>query len=228
MGDIMKGFVLRIGNKTGAVRLPRIKRPQLSVREMISRYGLRSIFVILFILGLILGAVCSRSFDSGLFERLDFLFISNIEARLAMTSFDIFLSCFVSYFLFIFLLFLFSLSAWGFMTAPALSVFKGFSVGLSSAFIFAAYKASGIGFFILTVLPGAALFLFALVRYSCVCFRLSLDYARLTVFGYEDASALRGRLRRSVSSSLTAFIISSGCAVLDTLMWTLFAGRFHF
>ena len=219
---------MRLGGRKRTIRLPSVKRPKMSVKELISRYGLQALFIALFLLGLAVGAACSRSFDSELFERLDILFVTNIEARLEMSAFGIFCSCFVSYFLFIFLLFLFSLSAWGFVSAPVLSVFKGFSVGLSSAFIFAAYRLSGIGFFILIVLPGAAMFLFALVRYSCVCFRLSLRYARLTVFGIDGSQALRAELKRFLRDSLFAFVFSAFCAVADMLMWIMFADKFHF
>lgn len=224
----MKGFVMRLGSSRRAIRLPALRRPALSARELVSRYGAQTFFVSLFLIGAAVGAACAGGVDAGLFDRLDFLFVTNIRARLEMSAFGIFSSCFVSYFLFIFLLFLFSLSAWGFVSAPALSVFKGFSVGLSSALICSAYGFAGVGFFILIVLPGAVLFLFALVRYSCVCFRLSLRYARLTVFGHDSSPDLRPMLRRFLRESLFAFVFSACCAVADMLMWVVFADKFHF
>ena len=223
----MKGFVFRFGAKRAA-RLPSARRAALSVRGFIRRRGAQSFFAVLFFMGLAVGAACGGSFDDDILDRLDYLFVTNISARLSMSAFGIFSSCFVSYFVFIFALFLFALSAWGFVCAPLLSVFKGFSVGISSAFIFAEYRASGIGFYILVVLPGAVMFLFTLIRYSRESFRLSLEYARLSVFGRDKAVGLYADIRAFLKKSLLALLFSGGCAVADMLLWVLFADKFHF
>ena len=224
----MKGFVFHLSNRTRPIRLSAVGHRVKSLRAAVSRYGVQALFSSLFVMGLIVGAACSRSFDKELLERLDFLFISNVEARLQMSAFDIFLSCFVSYFLFIFLLFLFALSAWGLFAIPLLPVAKGFSVGLSSAFIFASYKASGIGFYILIILPGVALFLFDLVRYSRDSLRFSLQFLRLCFYPDEHDFIRRSSVVSFLKRSVIAFLYSIGCAVTDMLLWVLFANHFHF
>lgn len=224
----MKGFVLHLKNRSKAIRLPSVGSGVRSLRSLVSRYGLRVLIASLFLMGLIVGAVCSRSFDKALFERLDFLFVTNVEARLQMSAFGIFCSCFVSYFVFIFLLFLFALSVWGFAAAPVLSVIKGFSVGLSSAFIFALYHMSGIGFYILVILPGTVLFLFALVRYSQESIQLSLCWMRMCLFGCSRSQVSADRIKSFMKKSVVAFLYSCACAVMDMLLWVLFAGHFHF
>lgn len=223
----MKGIVFHFGKKSKTVRLPG-GGGVLSVRSLFSHYGLPAFLVTLFLLGLAVGAACSRGMSEDIAKRLDFLFVTNIAARGEMTGFQIFLSCFVPYFIFVFLVFLFAFSAWGFITIPMLSAFRGFSVGLSSAVVFAAYKMSGIGFFILIVLPGTVLFLFSFIRYSRDCFRLSMRYARLTVFGADKTPSLNVDIRAFLKKSVFAFVISGACSVVDMLLWVLFADKFHF
>lgn len=224
----MKGFVLHIPGRQRGIRLPSLRRTILSPRAVMKNYGVQAFLVTLFILGLVVGAAGSRGFDTVMTERLDFLFVTNIRARLGMTAFEIFASCFVSYFLFILLLFLCAFSAWGFCAAPLLTVFKGFSVGLCSAFLFASYKGSGIGFYILIILPGTVCFLFTLIRYTRESIRLSLCFCRLCLFGTERAPVHDAAVRLFLRKSLFAFLLSCACAVLDMTLWALFAEQFHF
>ena len=223
----MKGIVFHFGKKSRTVRLPG-SGGEMPLRSLFSHYGIPAFLVTLFLMGLAVGAACSRGMSAQAAERLDFLFVTNIAARGAMSGFGIFLSCFVPYFLFVFLVFLFAFSAWGFITIPMLSAFRGFSVGLSSAVIFAAYRMAGIGFFILIILPGTVLFLFSFIRYSRDCFRLSVRYARLTVFGADKTPALSVDIRSFLKKSLFAFVFSGACSVADMLLWVLFADKFHF
>ena len=222
----MKGVVFNFRNNKRVLKLPRIKKPSLSFGELISRYGIQALFFALFFMGLCVGAASGRSFDKELCLKLDFLFVTNIEARLSMSAFEVFLACFVSYFLFIFALFLFALSSWGFTAVPLLCVFKGFSVGLSSAFLFSAYSSAGIGFYIVVVLPGTVGFLFTLIRYSRVSMMLSLDFMRISVFE-DHVQRLRGKLKAFLISSLLALLYSGACAVADMLLWVLLADKFN-
>jgi len=224
----MKGFVLTFRNRQKTIRLPSVKHPNLSLKRTVTKFGFQTVFFILFLMGLAVGAAGSKGVDFALGQKLDFLFITNIEARLEMSAFEIFLSCFVSYFLFIFAAFLCALSAWGFTAIPLLAVIKGFSVGLSSAVIFAFYKVSGIGFYILIILPGTVLFLFTMVMYAKAAFRLSMRFMRISLFGYEKEPDLSVGLRSFLKKSAYAFLSSGACAVLDMLLWILFANHFDF
>ncbi len=224
----MKGIVFTFRNKQKTIRLPAVKRPRLTIKGIASKFGFQTVFVILFLLGLAVGAAGSRGVDDTLGQKLDFLFITNIEARLEMSAFEIFLSCFASYFLFIFAAFLCALSAWGFTAIPLLAIVKGFSVGLSSAVIFAFYKVSGIGFYILIVLPGTVLFLFTLVVYAKASFRLSIRFMRLSLFGCDKEPTLSQGLKTYLKKSAFAFLSSGACAVLDMLLWISFANHFDF
>lgn len=223
----MKGFVFHFGSRSKTIRLP-LRGGAASLKAFFAGYGVSSFLIALFVMGLIVGAACSGGMSDAAADRLDFLFITNIAARSDMSGFAIFLSCFVPYFVFVFAAFLFAFSAWGFVTVPVLSAFRGLSVGLSSAIIFSAYKMAGVGFFILIVLPGTVFFLFTFIRYSCACFQLSLRYARLTVFGAEKTLPLSADIKAFLKKSVFAFVFSGACSVVDMLLWVLFADKFHF
>ena len=224
----MKGFVLHFNSNKKIFRLPDLKKRRLDLRRLVSRFGMQAFFSALFLIGLVVGAASSKSFDKNTFDKLDLLFVTNIEARLEMSVVDIFISCFVSYFLFILCAFLSAVSAWGFAAVPLLCALKGFTVGLSTAFIFSLYKISGIGFYILVVLPGTVLFLLTLIKYCSAAFGMSLRFFRLSVFGIDREPELNSSLKRFLRKSLFAFLSSGACAALDMLLWILFAGKFDF
>ena len=224
----MKGFVFTFRNNRKALRLPDMKQRGYDVRQLMSRYGIQFSFAAAFLIGLIVGAATGRGFRQEVFEKLDLLFITNIDARMKMSVFDIFISCFVSYFLFIFCVFLSALSVWGFTTVPLLSALKGFTVGLSSAFIFSRYQLSGIGFYILVVLPGTVLFLFALIRYATQGFRMSVCFLRQSMFGSEPDPELKKHLKRFIKQTMFALLSVGACAVTDMILWILFANKFQF
>ncbi len=224
----MKGFVFTFRNNQKALHLPDIRKSGTDLKQLLSRFGIQTVFSVLFLLGLTVGAASGRSFSSETFEKLDMLFVTNIDARMQMSVFDIFVSCFVSYFIFIFCIFLSSFSAWGIATIPLLSALKGFTVGLSTAFIFSRYQLSGIGFYILVVLPGAVLFLFTLIRYATYGFRLSGRYLRMTMFGTERVPDFRKHMKSFVKKTIFSLLSVCGCAVTDMILWILFANKFQF
>lgn len=225
---MMKGFVwnIRRNMRVRPLRLPRPGLRRADIRTFVSRYALRVTLFALFGCGLVVGAMYSKSADDILLSRLDFLFATNLSDRMDMSTFEIFSSCMVSYLVFTLTVFLMGLSSWGYAALPFLSLFKGFSVGLSSTVVFLSYKAMGIGFYILVLLPGTTLFLLGFINYSAASFRLSWRYFRLTV-ATSDVG-ISPYIRQYMVSSLTALLFSLGAALTDMLLWVLFAHLFEF
>ena len=224
----MKVIVFHFRKNKHILRIPSIGSAKTSVKRYLSRYGLQVFFMALFMLGLVIGASFYRNYDKSIFDKLDLLFLSNIRSRLDMTAFEIFISCFASYFLFVFAAFLCAFSVWGFSALPIVALFRGFAVGLSSAFIFALYKMSGIGFYILVVLPGTVLFLLTMISYFTRAFGLSLRFNRLSVLGNNDTGGIKPAIRFFLKKSLMVFFYTGGCAVVDMLLWILFTDKFKF
>ena len=224
----MKGIVFHFNSNKKFLRLPDIKERSRGFKSLVSRFGMQTVLAVLFVLGLVIGAASSKSFDKEVLDRLDLLFVTNLDSRMGMSVVDIFIACFVSYFLFILCVFLAAASVWGFAAIPLLAALKGFTVGVSTAFIFSLYKLPGIGFYILVVLPGTVLFLFTYIRYSTESFRMSLRYFKLSVFGADREPGLARSLKRFLKRTLFAFLASGVCSAVDMILWILFAGKFDF
>ena len=224
----MKGFVFTVRNNRDRFCLPDLSGHFRHIRSILKKYGLQAVLALLFLFGTVVGAASARSVSRDVVDQMDLLFVTNISARLDMNFPQIFLSCFVSYFLFAFGAFLCGISVWGFAAVPLLSAFKGFTVGLSSGFIFSQYRMSGFGFYILVILPGTLLFLSVLLHYSAHCFRLSRRYAGLSLLGSDREPELRSHLKRFLNKSLLVLLSVIACAVTDMLLWMLFANKFQF
>ena len=208
----MKGIVFQLRRN---LRLPTVRKPKLSLKEYLQKRGVFLFFFLMFLVGLITGAAYSKHADVDLFDRLDFLFSTNLTERAQMSSFEIFATCFGSDFLLTLIVFLMGMSVWGSGAIPLVTVFKGFSVGLSSSFIFSLYRTSGIGFYILVLLPGTVMFLLSLIYYSKESFSLSLRYIRLTVFGSVKEPYLSRYIKTFFLKSLIALFLCAGCALID-------------
>lgn len=223
----MKGIVFSFK------RSPSFKRRKRGVSSIdfgyiIRRYGIALIFVFLLLLGLALGAFYAHKTDSDLLKSLDFLFTTNLEARLEKGALGTFCACFASDFIFLLSVYLLGLAPWGLPFELFVVMFKGFGTGLTAAYLLIINGLSGVGFYLLVLLPGTFLFCIALVNFSSYAFEFSRKMF-LTVVG-KDApdQPLRERTFRYSTQFFSALIMTFCAALLDTVLWTLFAGAFNF
>ena len=117
----MKGIVLSLG-------LPR-KRRIPDIRLILKRHGITLLLASLLLAGLVLGVVYSRCADKSTLQSLDFLFTTNLDARLSQGVIGIFCACFASDFLFLLGVYLLGIAAWGIPFIAALLCFKGLRHG---------------------------------------------------------------------------------------------------
>lgn len=199
----------------------------VSLKQLFSLYGLQILFVIIFILGVILGSFSYRNINNDVLKKLDFLFLSNLESRLELLSFDLFCSSFASAFLFILAAFLLSFTAWGMFALPFLCAFRGFGVGLSSAYLFSQYHITGIGFYILVVLPGTVLFLFAFIMALKEAFSQSVYLLRSYFSSTYDAQLLR-RTKTYLFRNCVILIFTAFSAIVDMILFLVFSDMFKF
>lgn len=218
----MKGIVLSLG-------LPNRQRLRVpDLRRLMKRYGIYILFAALLTGGLTLGVIYARNADAQTLRSLDFLFTTNLDARLGQGPFGIFCACFASDFLFLLCCYLFGIAAWGIPFLMALIAFKGFGTGVTAGFLCLSHSLSGAGFYLLVLLPGTFLFCVTLVRFGAGAFRYSkrafcglLQKAAPVLTPRQDFFSFSSRF---LSALLTTFFAS----LLDTLLWTLFAGTFQF
>ena len=192
------------------------------------KHGVHTFFVIMLLAGLALGTVYSSVAQQSFLDSIDFLFLTNLEARMSQSMVDTFCSCFASDFLFLIIVFLLGLAPWGIPILPIIIIFRGFGTGLTAGYLSTVYSFQGGLFYLFVILPGAFLFCMSLVNLSSNSFYISKQILFHTISKKETQTGLRkyvtGYIVACTSSLMMAFLAS----VLDTVLWILFAGNFNF
>ncbi len=223
----MKGIIFSFkkpeskSKRSGRVNLTYIK-------YVFKRYGIKLMFVILLFFGLAFGSVYAKNADSQFVSSLDFLFTTNFDVRLSQNFIGTFCACFASDFIFLFAIYLLGLSPWGVPIMALVVMFKGFGVGITAGYLFITNSLSGVGFYLLVLLPGTFLFCVALILFSNSAFVFSKQMFFATVSKKTPKTALRNGFLFLNSRFLTALIMTFCTSLLDTALWTLFAGSFKF
>ena len=218
----MKGIVLSVKH-TG--------RTGDSARRVLSvLFGNRALlaFAAALLCGMVLGVCFAVSAGESMSSSLDFLFMTNLTARLNQSVFGTFCACFASDFLFLLGVYLLGFAPWGVPFVCAAILFKGFGTGLAAGHLASAYSLSGVGFYLLIMLPGTFLFCLSLVKFSVCAFDYSKNIFLLTVKKSTAAVFERQRAAEYSARFLSALIITFLAATVDTALWSLFAGTFNF
>lgn len=223
----MKGIVFSFNRKKREKKkLPQISLPDF--RYIFRRYGVTLVFLLLILLGMVLGALYARSAESDTLDSLDFLFTTNLDARLSQSPLGTFCACFASDFIFLISVYLFGTAPWGLPLELVTVLFKGFGIGITAAYLFISYGLSGMGFYLLVLLPGTFLFCLALAFFSTSAFEFSKRMFIIAVSKKASSVPVRGSLLHLSSRLLTALIITFAASLVDTFLWSMFAGAFKF
>lgn len=197
------------------------------VRFFIRRYSVVLIFVSAFLTGLVFGSIYASKADKQMLDSLDFLFTTNLDARLGQNAVSTFCACFASDFIFLTVVFLLGLAPWGIPFLPFVSAFKGFGTGLTAAYLIVTYSLKGAGFYLLVVLPGTFLFCLALVKLSAYAFEFKTDVFQLNR-SFSSNKFFENEVIDFCSRSVSALIMTFCSTLLDTALWCLFSGAFNF
>ncbi len=182
------------------------------------------VFLGLFLIaGLILGVIFIRNADYSLLKTLDFVFFSNVKARSALPV----LSIFVSSFLFLLFCFLCGLSIWGAYCVPLAPLFRGFGMGITAGYLYAAYGFQGFLFHLAVILPGAFICLIAILIAS----RESMLFSKKIHLGRKTEEQ-EAQPKNNVRHFFIRFSILTGIliigALVDVLTTVCFSGLFVF
>ncbi len=173
--------------------------------------------------GMALGAVYARSAGYETLERLDFLFAGNFKSRTTQPFLMVFSASFASSFCFILACFLGGLSIWGAFFIPAVLAFRGFGLGLTSGYLYAAYGWKGVLYNLAVVLPGAFVCCLSILAASAEGIRFS----RLVASGKTHAGGKSG-IRSYILRFGAVLAIACAGALLDLLFSVCFGGLFSF
>lgn len=222
----MKGVVFSF--KKSALKKSRRNITVSDIRYFLKRYGIKVVFVILLLFGLAGGSVYAQNADATMLDSLDFLFTTNLEARLSQNAAGTFCACFASDFIFLFAILLLGFAPWGILFMPFAVLFKGFGTGLTAGYLFLSNSVKGIGFYLLVLLPGTFLFCTSLALFSSSAFYFSKHMFLQTISKTLPKHPARQRTMEFCSRFMSALIMTFCAALLDTILWTLFAGAFNF
>lgn len=186
------------------------------------------VFLGLFLIaGLILGVIFIRNADYSLLKTLDFVFFSNVKARSALPVLSIFVASLASSFLFLLFCFLCGLSIWGAYCVPLAPLFRGFGMGITAGYLYAAYGFQGFLFHLAVILPGAFICLIAILIASreSMLFSKKIHLGRKTE---EQETQPKNNVRHFfIRFSILTGILIIG-ALVDVLTTVCFSGLFVF
>ena len=186
------------------------------------------VFLGLFLIaGLILGVIFIRNADYSLLKTLDFVFFSNVKARSALPVLSIFVASLASSFLFLLFCFLCGLSIWGAYCVPLAPLFRGFGMGITAGYLYAAYGFQGFLFHLAVILPGAFICLIAILIAS----RESMLFTKKIHLGRKTEEQ-EAQPKNNVRHFFIRFSILTGIliigALVDVLTTVCFSGLFVF
>ena len=186
------------------------------------------VFLGLFLIaGLILGVIFIRNADYSLLKTLDFVFLSNVIARSVLLLLCIFVVSLESSFLFLLFCFLCGLSMWGAYCVPLAPLFRGFGMGITAGYLYAAYGFQGFLFHLAVILPGAFICLIAILIASreSMLFSKKIHLGRKTE---EQETQPKNNVRHFfIRFSILTGILIIG-ALVDVLTTVCFSGLFVF
>lgn len=174
--------------------------------------------------GVALGSLYARNAGYGSLERLDFLFAGNFKSRTTQPFLLVFSASFASSFCFILACFLCGLSIWGAFFIPAVVVFRGFGLGLTSGYLYAVYGGKGILYNLAVILPGAFVCCLSILMASLEGIRFSRMIASGKSRGEGKSSGIRGYFLRFGA----ALAVACAGALLDLVFSVCFGGLFSF
>ena len=186
------------------------------------------VFLGLFLIaGLILGVIFIRNADYSLLKALDFVFFSNVKARSALPVLSIFVASLASSFMFLLFCFLCGLSIWGAYCVPLAPLFRGFGMGITAGYLYAAYGFQGFLFHLAVILPGAFICLIAILIAS----RESMLFSKKIHLGRKTEEQ-EAQPKNNVRHFFIRFSILTGIliigALVDVLTTVCFSGLFVF
>ncbi len=184
---------------------------------------------VLFLLGMLLGALFIPKAGTAVLEALDSLFFSNIEARLQSASFATFVASTASSFVFLFAILFCGLSMWGAVIVPVLPVIRGFGLGMTAGYLYG-LGTDGVFYYMAVILPGALVSLLAIQLSAVTAIRFSkrLNRARkLQMSAHHAAFAAQPSTRNYLTRLALAACLAIFAALLDMATAFVFSGLFQ-
>lgn len=223
---IQDGLVLNEAIPTTSV----VEYKKSSFKKIIKDHIILVILAIFLLLGLMGGALFIRNADFSALEKLDFLFFSNFQGRVASQLTSVFVASLASSFSFILLCFLCGLSMWGAFLIPAIPLFRGFGLGMTGGYLYAVYGWHGLLYQLSIILPGALLCIVAILLAAREGMVFSKKISFRSKKGIEESSEQPQKMSMKTYLIRYTFIIGTAlvAALIDVATTACFSGLFSF
>ena len=183
--------------------------------------------VFLLIAGMIIGSISVHEINLEILNKIDFLFLNNFKEAIAKPSLDVFISSTSRLFLILLLIEFSALSFWGGALIPIIVFFRGFSIGITTGYLYLIYGLKGIAFYILIMLPGMFISLLCIVLFSTEAFKFSVKYAK-ALLPHPNNQNLFNLFLSQLKKSKCSFILLPVSALTDTCFMAMFSRFFEF
>ncbi len=179
------------------------------------------------LLGIMFGTISERTASDTVIEGLDSLFLNNFYIRLEQPFYYTFIISLTSSFIFIFILIMLGVCAFGSVFIPIIPFIRGFSMGLVSGYIYSTYGLKGILFYLIVVLPGALISAIAIILEA----KESFDFSRLLFLKITSKSSsekIESNFKIYLLRTGYIFVILAISSITDSLLSILISGHFKF
>ena len=153
-----------------------------SLKCFLQRYGMITMLIAILFFGLIMGAIRIGMTSSDALSRINAILSNFLNPNVSQTPAETFMKSFTFSFVFILLLYAFSISPTGLLFIPAVLFFRGLGYGLISGVLCVSYGLKGLAYYITVILPGAFLSSMALLYLAQYCMDFSASVLFL-IFG---------------------------------------------
>lgn len=198
-----------------------------SLLEALQTHSMLVFLAVFLLFGTVLGSLFARKASVAALGKLDFIFYSDFQTRAVQSPASVFTASLGSAFLFIFICFLLGLSLWGMFLIPAIPFFRGFGLGLTAGYLYAAYGFQGVLFHAVVILPGAFLCMISILLAAREGILFSKKIASCSIAA-EKGSVVSVRLRSYLTHFGSVMILAFASAVVDLVTTVCFAGAFSF
>lgn len=221
----MKGLVFTL-NRKSQIKKGKVSAIKPDFKYLTRRYGSVFFFTVMLVAGLTLGSAICKTISDDTISRLDFFFTTNIAQRLKNGMSGAFCASFASNFLFLLATFSMGFSMWGVALLPFIVMFKGFGIGVSASYLFINYGFQGVLFYIAVLLPGIFLFSMALIYQSSASYNIFKKLYKSLFSKQEYTFSAPAKIY--LLQSFRYLLLTLFSAILDMVLWCVFAGLFKF
>ncbi len=175
--------------------------------------------IFVFISGITLGNLFLESSEKRFFYRVTELLNCHIKLRSTSPFLGLFVESIFSNFVFVVIIFIMGLSAWGIVLVPPVVFFRGYLFGLFQNCVFSTYGKKGILFLVLVILPGFLISILAITLLAKEAIKISNIFSNMLL----DSTNWQ-----SDEKYVKSYLLKTGCILILSVFSAFLDAVFNF